>query len=610
VTIPPRPTRDPTLQSLTSRNMEITLIATGDAARDPRIRASARRLRDVGHAVTVVSGGSGPFPDENIEVVRVASRYPQQLGRLGWALRRMQPGQLRSKLYEQNLVRAIRSTNPDIIYATSPATLSLAAAAARDTAVVARRPEWGSAGSRDIVALAPHNKKWSESPTGPGIGFHTDDDDRSPWFPQAGRYSGRKMVLAYRRTETTPGRYLEVALERAGFEVRHVNDRLDWADVDAATEFVVFVESPHPAIEVVGTNPGIPVLFWAHHGDHSTDTHVRLTRRYGAHAVLLAHSWHLAHHFPVAVHRFPFGVPSELLDPSRPWGDRTYDVGFVGAQIRREGGTYGRRQELVAEIEGAIPSDRQRMASAVDADALAEIYGNSRVVFNEGGLKHYPITMRVFEAIGAGALLVTDEIPGTDCLFEVDEHYKILEEPIVDQISGLMADPQSALVAEAATEFARGRHDYDHRIDELVDIVASIDPYASPMYADSRELSKIAQVIDADAQVRSVAAYGLDDLVEQLPWREVWVEGEREKGRGPKYFDAAAVGAAWDGDASKVVGAARRFIYLTSEHRDEILGILRGLDMEIVIEDHGPVTRIDLLAEGYRVFPDGHRLAR
>jgi hypothetical protein len=418
------------------------------------------------------------------------------------------------------------------------------------------------------------------------------------------------MLLAYRRTETTPGRYLEVALVRAGFEIQHVNDRLDWAEVDRATEFVVFVESPHPAIEVVGTNPGIPVLFWAHHGDHSTDTHVRLTRRYGAHGVLLAHSWHLAHNFPVPVHRFPFGVPSELLDPSRPWADRAYDVGFVGAQIRREGGTYGRRQELVAEIEAAIPSDRQRMASAVDADVLAEIYGNSRVVFNEGGLKHYPITMRVFEAIGAGALLVTDEIPGTDSLFEVEDHYKILREPIVDQIGELVADPQTALVAEAATEFARGRHDYDHRIDELVKIVGGIDPDTSPTFPDSRELSGIAQVIDADAQVRSVAVYGLDDLVEQLPWREVWLEGDRENGRGPKYFDAVAIGAAWDGDVSKVVGAARRFIYVTGEHRDEILRTLAELDMEIVVDDHGPVTRIDLLAEGYRVFPDGHRLAR
>jgi hypothetical protein len=299
-----------------------------------------------------------------------------------------------------------------------------------------------------------------------------------------------------------------------------------------------------------------------------------------------------------------------LLDGLRPWDERTYDVGFVGAQIRKEGGTYGRRQSLVAEIEKDLPTGRRCMESAVDAQRLAEIYEQSRTVFNEGGFKHYPITMRVFEAIGAGALLITDDIPGTDCLFEPEKHYTILSEPIVDQIGSIVGDPRSAAAARVAREFAEGRHHYDHRVDELVAIATDIDTVASGSFPDEREMSAVGSVIDSDAQVRSVAAFGLPGLVDELPWREVWLEGDRDGGRGPRFFDAVAIGSSWDGDPSTLVGFARRFVYVEGAHRDSVVAVARELHDEILVEEHGDTVRIDLLAEGYRVFPDGHRLVR
>lgn len=591
--------------------MRITLVATGDATRDPRIRVLARTLSDAGHTVTIVCGGKGESPDEGIHLVRVASRYPQGSGRIKWTARRLQPSGMRTAIYRSKLVAATIATEPDLIYATSRNALQIAVdAAADDSTAVARMPEWGSVGARDLVDLAPHDQKWSESPAGPGIGYHTDADDRGPWYPEPNRYKGRRVLLAYRRTETTPGRYLERGLERAGFTVDHHNDVVDWGEVDPSTDFAVFVESPHPAIEVRGENPGIPVLFWAHHGDHSTPVHVRLTRRYGAHAVLLAHSWHLAHRFPVPIHRFPFGYPSELLDSSVPWTDRPYDIGFVGAQIRREGGTYARRQQLVAAAEDGLPADRRCIESAVDADRLAEIYANSKTVFNEGGLRHYPITMRVFEAIGSGALLVTDDIPGTDCLFTPGDHYEILDDAIVEQAERLSANSETGDRAAAALEFARGRHDYDHRIDELVAIAESIDTNEMHPIGDDRKMSPLAALIDTDALVHGVAAFDAPNLAEELPWRAVWTDDDRFGGRGPKWFDAVAIGPGFTGDVDAAVQAARRFVYAAGPRNSEVVKAAEAAHDEVIVDATGDLIRIDLLAEGYRVFPDGHRLAR
>ena len=440
--------------------------------------------------------------------------------------------------------------------------------------------------------------------------FHTPDHTAEVSHPVDGRYTGRRAHVAYRRTETTPGRYIEAALVRAGFTVDHGNDRLDWDVVDPSCDFVLFVESPHPAIEVSGTNPGIPVLFWAHHGDHSTDTHVRLARRYGAHGILLAHSWHVAHRFPVPVHRFPFGVPDTVLDPSIPWEDRPFDVGFVGAQIRRSGGTYERRQQLVADIERDIPADRRCIESGVDAERMAEIYAHARTVFNEGGLRHYPITMRVFETIGSRALLLTDDLPGTDLLFVPDEHYEVLDDDIVAQIDRLVADPVSEVRATAAYDHALGHHLYQHRVDELVAIAASIDPTHSGV-VDDRELSPLGRMVDADAQTQRIATFGVGDLTRELPWRAVWSDPDLDDPATPRAFDAVVIGGDWNGDVTAAVRCARLFVYAEGLDASRVVAAVTALHPEAIdtTSPHGDV-RFDLLTDGYRVFPDGHRIAK
>src|SRR5690606_23639341 len=138
-----------------------------------------------------------------------------------------------------------------------------------------------------------------------GDEFHTGSVNRSAYASEPGRHVGRKVVIAYRKTDSNPGKYLEAALRRSGADVRLETDALDFDTVDPDTDFIVFVEGPYPAIDVTGATPEVPILFWFHHGEHHLQANLRLLDRYRADAALMAHSWHLAHWVQVPVHRFP-----------------------------------------------------------------------------------------------------------------------------------------------------------------------------------------------------------------------------------------------------------------------------------------------------------------
>src|SRR5690606_601628 len=114
-------------------------------------------------------------------------------------------------------------------------------------------------------------------------------------------------------------------------------------------------------------------------------------------------------------------------------------------------------------------------AENVKAKEMAALYEEARIIPNEGGTRHFPITMRVFEAIAARAVLITDDLPGTDLLFAPGKHYLVLEDDIVSQVrSVLSARDNAQKIADAAWEHAHGRHTSDHRVDELFEIGSGV----------------------------------------------------------------------------------------------------------------------------------------
>ena len=536
--------------------MRISLVAVGQYCNDPRARVLARSLAEVGHDVVVVaSGRPADCSSDGIPITFVPTRYPVGRGKIGKAIRRAQTKSMRRRLHYRKLAESVRATKPDIVYPTSEAAVVVAAAAVEGTAgTVVRDPRWVNAGPRDLVDLAPHNPELSVSPAGPGGDFLTPAADTTPYNPEPGRYRHLRIALCYRKTDTNPGKYLEAAMLRAGMKVDLHTEGIDWRKVPPDTTAVVFVEGPYPALTVDGINPGIPVLFWAHHGEHHIPTNVRLVDRYGAHAVLLAHSWHLAHRFPVPVHRFTFGVAPELVNASVPWKERKYVASMVGGQLRKQGGTYARRQQLVHDLETAFGEKNTAFVSDISAQEMADIYAEAKTIINEGGTRHYPITMRVLEAIGSGAILVTDDLPGTDLIVD-RKHYFVLEDDVVEQVKGLIGQPDKmTAIAAEAREAALGLHTYDHNVDDLVDAIRRID---APTGAERmNQLSPLAALIDEDVEVQRLAQFGLPDLAAELPSREIWDGAERIERLNPDTMEAVVIGP--DGTPSPRTGASGR----------------------------------------------------
>ena len=300
---------------------------------------------------------------------------------------------------------------PQILYPSNSKTVDVADDLAGSLdAWVARRPDWPWP-NRDLIDAAPARPELSV-PAG------KKPPEKEPWAQHAGptpagRHTGRRVVLCYRPTPATPARYLGAALMRAGVDVV-ATDRVDFDDIGPA-DAVVIVESPSPPIELRGENQGIPVIYWAHHGEHHLEANIRLVNRYGTDLVLLAHSWHLAARFDRRVERFPFGAEVGAGEGTKPFAEREWDLAFVGST---EGTAYSRRRLLLDQARQGL--DRVTIESGVPPSRVPALYGDARSVLNDGGTRHLPIPMRVFETAGAGALLVTGPAPGLDLILGED----------------------------------------------------------------------------------------------------------------------------------------------------------------------------------------------
>jgi hypothetical protein len=510
------------------------------------------------------------------------------------------PGSLGDRLLSSRLAEAIVQAKPDVVVPMQDDLLGPCVSAARVAgALVHRPPEAPVPADVDLVTVVPGRPELALPTAGLGQ-HHTPGHPMPAYVPEPGRHDGTQAVICYRKTAANPGRYIEAAMSRSGLDVRLETDHIDLGTVDPRAEFVLFVEGPHPTLDVTGTTE-VPVMFWAHHGEHHLYPNIRLTDRYRADVVLLAHSWHLAHWFPAPVHRFPFAVAPELLDPRRPLEDRQFDIAMVGSKLRGQAWQYRDRQNLVETIETSFPADQVAFMEGISPEAMAALYGDSRVVLNEGGVRHHPITMRVFEAIGSGAALLTDEAPGLELLFDRDLDFRVMTGDVGDDVAALLGDlVTSQAMVDHALERARLSHTYDHRIDELMAIAGSTTKRDIPEPSTTDDLGRL---IDRDIDVQRIVADEPDDLVLQLPDRQVWSLEERRDGRlDPGSMDAAVITTGAVAGNESLLGAARKYIYSMGPV-DGMEDFLRRSHPDAVIKSIGGLQRIDLLAESYAVTP-------
>ncbi len=575
--------------------MRVCVVARRDPTRDPHTTALVFSLRSVGHDVTIVCGGEGP--DATPDGVPVQRVRPERPGAFRKALSRIGLGA--PDVFTNAVRTAVAGVAPDLAYPVRLEDLGLVPAGV----MVARRPEWPSAADCDLIDVAPHDAAWSTAPAGPPLPFHLPGAETARATPALDRHRGVRVAVAGRVTPTNPSRYLIAAMERAGIEVTVLDGTLAWDRVPENAAAVVIVESPYPALRVSADRKQIPVLFWVHHGEHHLPANLRLVARYGADAVLLAHSWHLAHRFPVPVHRFPFAVAPEVFTGGVAFSSRGFTVAMVAAGLAAKSDRYGSRYRMSRSLEAAF-GERAAFRYGLLPEEMAALYANSKIVLNDGGRRHLPITMRVFEALGTGALLLTEDLPGTDVLLTRGEHYLPLGEDAVAQVRRLGSDPTATAIARAGHAHATQHHTYDHRVDDLLRIAAATEVRSDPESTPAADPLTAAIAADVEVQTLSVFDAELD-----LPDRVIRT-GEDAARRLESGRTDAVVLASTRTDLESVVAGARRYVYATGTSAADVAAAVVHLHPAAEVTWRDGVMRADLHAPGYRMRSPDHPLAR
>jgi hypothetical protein len=526
-------------------------ISVLSAARDPspRTRALLFSLAGAGHGVTLA------------DLVHRRLRGEVMQDRVDWTPSGPSP------------IAGGRLSRPEIIHPdTSRITPAADQVAERLQAWVARRPDWPRPG-RDLVAAVPERPELAVPARGPV-------PEKEPWLEHAGevptgRHQGRRIALCFRSTPASPAHRLRAALERAGVEVV-VGERIDFTRLEDV-DLIVIVESPTPPIEAIGENPGIPVVFWVHHGEHHLDGNLRLTAAYGADLVLLAHSWHLAYRFDRRVERFPFGAESSPSPP--PFANRRWDLGFVGAI---EGSAYERRRSLLEQARSSL--EQVEVRSGIPPQDIPDLYRNSRAVLDEGGTRHFPITMRVFEATGAGALVVTDPAPGVELILGHDYHE--IPESGLDGESLRMALGDGSGEAKAAGAYRRVQemHTHDHRVDLLFRLTHGLAHEHRRVEPDGSPLGRFLASHPYGQRILDLA--GEVDASD----REVYRPGDISGDLKPGSFDTVVVKGR---PSPELTRAARRYLIGFHLDPDDLPGQFRS------VTRHDDLVVIDVGGAGY-----------
>lgn len=463
--------------------MRIAVVGTSRSGSDPITVRLVESLADAGHDVTFLSAGAvdGRIDAAADEVISVDTRWPLEGGRVAALGRRLNPTAMRHRNRRKRIVTILRTVQPDLVYGANEELTQLADA---QGFTVASDTRLQGGASNDLVRLAPTRPLLA----GLAPGHWTAWVDRPLTVPSDGRYSGKRIVLCYHPTATTPARYLHAALERAGVRVETLYPTIDLGQIADDTDGVVFVESPYPELEVVG-NTTVPILYWVHHGEIHLYQNLRLAQRYRADAVLLAHSWHLAHRFKAPVFMFPFGVPIEMLREDMPFAARPFEVSMIAAGFDSTDRRYAARREAAAVLGNEYGEDRVRFAGGVTPREVFATYAKSKVVIDEGGALHKPITMRVFEATGSGAALLTEPAPGIDLLFDPEREYAPLD--VVTPLGSVLDEERNSRIARAGRQRALGAHTYDHRVDDLMSILGVFDQPSTPKVSGYQSLGAI-----------------------------------------------------------------------------------------------------------------------
>ena len=292
------------------------------------------------------------------------------------------------------------------------------------------------------------------------------------WKPSKNRnISGLRMLLQYGYTPNTPGRYFEDALKASGVVV-------DRKDQGVHYDLGMWVESPsRPMVSINYDRLPRPFVCWIHHGQNRLIRNQAIIGKIKPDYILMSHSLHLAPKLDGNVSFFPFGWDPIYNNGGIKWADRQYLVGFVGSGMRVS--DYSRRRQCVATAAATAKQLKSKsiITQHVFREAMAAIYRDCKIVLNPVHNTIKSVNMRIWEAMGCGALVLSHRAPEQESLFVDGVHYLLFDTPqeLVNKMNWVRANSMKAAnIAANGNRLVMTQHAYTHRVQLLFDLLAKI----------------------------------------------------------------------------------------------------------------------------------------
>lgn len=288
----------------------------------------------------------------------------------------------------------------------------------------------------------------------------------------------KKLLMCYGKTSFTPGRYLEDAFRKTGIKVDVYQSSINFSKV-ALEDYmaVLFVESPSlPPVQVKNIDiVSIPKLLWIHHGENRLTTNKKLAQQYQPDLLLLAHSLHLAKHFPMPVKFFPFAMAKDIFNINTPLQNRPVDITSIGTL---DPVLYQKRIRAIRRMKNQFQANYQlSFHKRVFLHDLASAYGQSKIVVNHAADTIKSLNMRIFEGIGCGSLLLCDKVPKLDTLLEDGKHLVLFDshQDLLEKAEYYLTHIDEAqMIAEAGYQHLLKHHTYEHRAKRLLEWIEKI----------------------------------------------------------------------------------------------------------------------------------------
>lgn len=148
--------------------------------------------------------------------------------------------------------------------------------------------------------------------------------------------------------------------------------------------------------------------------------------------------------------------------------DRIYDIAFVGSLDKK---MHPERVKLVDKLKNEFPNSFFGFANGIE---MYKIYSKSKIVFNKS--INNDINMRYFEALGNGAILLTDNIEnnGVEDIFIKGKHYVEYDESNLISIVKKCLE-NNLFNHKELQDFVLKNHTYDQRVVSILNTLNSIN---------------------------------------------------------------------------------------------------------------------------------------